>query len=273
MPLLMRLRITATNDAKLPADPGQQGQCVHAGFLALVARHDRLLSHRLHGLSSHRALPFTLSTLLDADDAQRQVLHVVSGLQYVLQITSLDEVFSGWMQETLRIGGLPIHIGGARFETAAVCDEIRHETYEEILAAPAGGREMAVCFLSPTTFRSGRRNWIFPHPSMVFRGLLEKWDKWAGQPEALHRFAAGPDQAAVFDDVLDVSRYDLRTRLLIFKGRTKQVGFLGTCAFRHAKGADPAITAVAWTLGRFAPYAGVGSKTTMGMGRVGVSFA
>ncbi len=116
-------------------------------------------------------------------------------------------------------------------------------------------------FYSPTAFRLGNSglNLPLPLPEQVFQSLLQKWDRFAPVPLELNR--------EELKHHLGVARHSLKTRMLDF-GTYKQVGFIGNCWFlMDGKTGQPS-RQVLHTLADFAFYAGVGRKTTMGMGQV-----
>lgn len=95
-----------------------------------------------------------------------------------------------------------------------------------------------------------------PLPEMVFGSLLRKWNAYAPQELTLDGDPPGSD--------ITVKRYHLSTRMLEY-GTFRQIGFTGTIEYnlkklnsdnRHAAG----------VLNLFAYFAGIGAKTTMGMG-------
>jgi CRISPR-associated endoribonuclease Cas6 len=248
-----------------PKGLGQQGVLAHAMLLELVRHLDPVLAERLHGSDFDRAKPFTVSPFLGEGG------EVAAGPQapqrrWGLRLTWLADAVAARMEAALAGPGLAARVGAqpVRVSLRPPAEEgaVVRAGFEE-LRDPLPGRpatRVRMRFVTPTTFRSGKRNLLFPTPSLVFHGLREKWDEHAGLP--LPSFPA-----AAFDAAVNVARYELRTALLEF-GRYRQVGFWGTCEYLPLPGADPAVWAAAQALARFAPFAGVGYKTTMGMGQV-----
>ncbi len=172
-----------------------------------------------------------------------------------------------------------------------------YDTYEALveragaldLAMPAA-RTVGLLFRSPTAFSDGQQEWgkkmhLFPDPERVFDRLARLWNAFAPEAFAL-------DVPALREYVAQwvaVSAYALETRSLHFD-RHAQVGFVGRCSYALMERAHPTNTTnrrnttaaanVPVTLGAglrpwqalhllaaFAFYAGVGQKTTMGMGQ------
>ncbi len=171
-----------------------------------------------------------------------------------------------------------------------------YATYEGLAAhacvldlSSTQARTVGLEFHSPTAFSDGQQPWgkrmhLFPDPDRVFDRLARVWNVWAPAELAL-------DVPAVREyarDWVAVSTHALETRTLHFD-RHAQVGFVGRCTYelmdlpraadrRPASG--QAETVLAHTVGAaltparalhllaaFAFYAGIGQKTTMGMGQ------
>jgi CRISPR-associated endoribonuclease Cas6 len=133
----------------------------------------------------------------------------------------------------------------------------RREDWAELLDASAATREFEFEFLSPTAFRSGRVVDPIPVPTKVFGHLRHRWQSFA--PDSLQPH-------------IDLRECGLGTVHL--SGKTdharafekKWVGFVGTARYRAWDG-DERAWRVLDVLARLAPYAGVGTSTTFGMGR------
>ena len=130
---------------------------------------------------------------------------------------------------------------------------------------------MTLHFLTPTTFRRSPSpdspfghdpyNLPFPMPELVFGGLASLWNTFVPRPlrKELRGFAR---------DCVVVGRYRLRTELVEFgSGRRGRVGgFVGTCRFA-IRYPDVDWRRRIGLLAAFAPFAGVGWRTTMGLGQ------
>jgi CRISPR-associated endoribonuclease Cas6 len=104
-----------------------------------------------------------------------------------------------------------------------------------------------------------RLNMPLPWPRLVFQSLANKWNAFAPMQLWINW--------ADFDRQVTVARFDLKTKLLDFGG-FRQVGFVGECWFLIDPEARVPLRHALYTLAQFAFYAGVGRKTTMGMGMV-----
>ncbi len=167
-----------------------------------------------------------------------------------------------------------------------------YATYEGLIEgarsrslATTEGRSIGLEFRSPTAFSDGQLAWgkrmhLFPDADRVFDRLARVWNAWA--PAALALDARAVQTYA--REWVAVANFDLHTRLLHFD-RHAQLGFTGRCVYAlmererqqpapdatHATG-EPIGAGLSGAqalhlLASFAFYAGIGQKTTMGMGQ------
>ena len=114
-------------------------------------------------------------------------------------------------------------------------------------------------FISPTGFRSGGQQLLFPLPRPLFGGLLARWrtfvdpEAWPGLEEELGGVAVGS--------------YSLETRAIRGKGGATLRGCVGEARYDFSPLSPEGIRACG-LLARFSFFAGVGYKTTQGMGQV-----
>ncbi|MGQ9675445.1 MAG: CRISPR system precrRNA processing endoribonuclease RAMP protein Cas6 [Chloroflexota bacterium] len=135
----------------------------------------------------------------------------------------------------------------------------REQTWCELATTAGQQRCLSLLFASPTTFSFGQRKVPLPLPELVFGSLLKKWNTFSP-------FKFSSDLLALFGERLVVSEvHNLNTQMLDF-GRYKEKGFVGQVTY-EALGpwSDEDVRALN-ILADFAFYAGVGYKTTMGMG-------
>jgi len=250
--------------------PPTLGRAAHAGFLKLVERLDSGLAERLHGVPEK---PFTVFLFQRGEGRSGSRLSRGPWLR----ITSLDESLSRLL---LKLAEDPDGIGTLRllsdeFKIIGVYrDPAEHpwaggDSYAELydnwlVRAKEEGlpRIVGLRFQSPTAFRmSGSGLSVpLPAPRLVFQSLLDKWNRFS--PIHLE---------LTLDEVerhVGITRYALETRMLDFGGY-KQIGFVGDCWFfidRRAEG-EERLSRLINLLADFAFYAGIGRKTTMGMGQ------
>ena len=131
-------------------------------------------------------------------------------------------------------------------------------SYEALASAPRPTRTLAFDFASPTAFRRGEQTFLFPVPESVFHSLARTWRTFCDIPL--------PDDLGDFIlEKLPASRYELRTDV-IKAGKYQLLGFTGQVSYR-ALDPDPRYLSALNMLADFALYAGVGMRTTQGMGQ------
>lgn len=131
-----------------------------------------------------------------------------------------------------------------------------------LTAREAPARRAKLWFRTPCAFKQAGRYAIYPQEFLLLQSLILHWN------------AAFPDHPLDDPDALDavlrglrIIDYDLRTASYPLKN-TRIPGFVGTVVV-EAKLALPLLEL--WNaLLSFAPYGGIGIKTTLGMGGVGV---
>ena len=106
----------------------------------------------------------------------------------------------------------------------------------------------------------GKRMEVWPRPELVFGSLARTWSLYSPLALPLDR----DELVAMTADAVVMSRYELRTQMLQFP-KHKQVGFVGYVIYECVAGGP--LAAALDLLADFALYAGVGYKTTMGMGQ------
>jgi CRISPR-associated endoribonuclease Cas6 len=116
-------------------------------------------------------------------------------------------------------------------------------------------------FASPFSFSLGdQRIELMPRPELVFIGLHRKWQEWIGQT------TPGQLSADWLREHVLVSQWELRSRAWRY-GKQTQIGSEGRVTYRIFD-ADYDVQYTLSYLADFAFYAGVGRKTTQGMGQV-----
>jgi CRISPR-associated endoribonuclease Cas6 len=135
---------------------------------------------------------------------------------------------------------------------------------EQLLLRDELPERLTMEFASPTAFNlgtapgSGASYALFPTPILVFDSLARKW----------REYVSAEIELGYVEDVASevrVSDYRLQTQTLQWKGHV-QKGFAGRCAY-DLRNLAPDGRRLLTALADFAFYAGVGGKTTQGMGQ------
>ena len=259
------LELRATNAAALPPT---MGHLAHALLLDLIGQVDPALAARLHDEADYR--PFTVSPLAGGT-ALGESIRLQPGQPARLRFTLLDggALWGCLSTRLLAAGPLALRLNAAEFVVDRLVSTAAADpsgwagvtTWQALAATPAR-RHLTLQFASPTAFSNGDKRFeLLPQPKRVWESLVRVWNRYAPPVLALDKAALIATLAAA---VL-VSDHQLRTATLHYPKHT-QKGFLGTCSY-EVDMTDPQAGALA-ALAAFARYAGVGYKTTMGMGQV-----
>lgn len=127
-----------------------------------------------------------------------------------------------------------------------------------------GSTRARITLLSPCSFRQDGRYVIFPQEGLLLQSLVLHWN--SAFPEYALTDSVALDALA---HGLRIADYDLRTTRYPMKSASIQ-GFIGSVTM-DARLAPPLLEL--WNaLLAFAPYGGIGIKTTLGMGGAAVDF-
>lgn len=270
------IQLSPTRPGSIRATMGHQA---HAAFLQAVEEADPALAQVLH----HPILqqrPFTVSPLLGVPAAHDGQVTVRPEETYTLRFTVLYEpIFQQFMGRFLRGDRPVLRLGRVLFlikeilatpEGSPWAGYASFEALAEGAAGNAASRLITLDFTSATAFSFGQRPWgkefhVLPDARLVFASLARTWRAFAPpelalDPRVVERYAK--------ENVVLQRLEGLETRMQHF-GRHPQVGFTGRVTYRHM---DRTGEAEDWwqrlqALAAFAFYAGVGYKTTMGMGQ------
>lgn len=265
------LEFVAMQHTMAPVTIGRQ---VHALFLNLVKQCDPALSTRLHNEPGYR--PFTVSPLYrDASTGKR--LEQRREQCYYLRVTFLD---GGTLWECLQrhfLEASPIYaslnstaLRLNRMLTTSAADPLGwadSTDWSTLVVSPPLQHSFTIHFNSPTAFSLGEHQFdLLPEPRFVWGSLLRSWNRYAPACFTIDRQRL----QSFLTRHITVTACALRTQTLFFSSY-RQKGFVGRCTYLVEED-QPSATDLA-SLTAFAPYAGIGYQTTMGMGQVTVRFA
>ena len=262
-------KLIAPTAAELPPSLGRAAQAL---FYRLLDRYDPALATAIHDAEGIK--PYTASNLILGTRFGR-LRRVSAGQTGWLRFTGLTAEVS---RTLLTIAANPpdrIELDNILFAvTAATVNPTEHPWAAHIryqdFAAPhlLGGnprphRRITITFESPTTFRSQKKFILFPLPEQVFGGLLMRWQQFA--PVALN-----PEVRRFAEEVVTVSKYNLRTASMPYKKGGVQVGFIGEATFL-AHNSDRYWLNTLHLLANYAFFSGIGYQTTTGLGQARTS--
>jgi CRISPR-associated endoribonuclease Cas6 len=263
--------LTPTREASVRATMGRQA---HAAFLNTVRESDEALAEALH-VPGMPVRPFTVSMLQNTPRARNGRLHLSPEQTYWLRFTTLYQpIFECFMKRFLDRGGRPaVRLGQAVLlikELLATPEGhawAGYDSWSGLVQGAKADEEIVLKFSSPTAFGFGQKDWgkkvmVLPLPETVFGSLARSWNALAPAPFRVDRRTLGE----YLDEHVVIKRIDdLHTQMLRFR-RSYQIGFAGRVTY-GLMADDEAIRCQLNALADLAFYAGVGMKTTMGMGQ------
>jgi CRISPR-associated endoribonuclease Cas6 len=262
----MVITITADEALTLPANLGRAAQAL---LLSLLAERDPTLAQTLHNGEGPR--PYTAANLV-LGKSQRGQRAIPAEEEGWLRFTGLTAAVSSALTAIAADPPPQITLDGQALRvTGATLDPAAHPwagsiAYQEMAAQQLLGSErrpadrVQLQFAAPTTFRSGGRSLPLPLPELVFGSLLDRWQAFAPvglSPEA-RRFA---------QEMVAISRYQLRTESMPAKGNSLVIGFTGRATYKILS-RDRYWLSVLNLLSAYAFYSGVGYHTAAGLGQV-----
>jgi CRISPR-associated endoribonuclease Cas6 len=132
-------------------------------------------------------------------------------------------------------------------------------SYQELLETEPH-RKLQMEFFSPTAFNRFKFDYPLPEPHLVFYNLASRWNIFSEIPVEI-------SETEVLKNTM-VYEFEGATQEFIIDQKLKRVGFVGRVVF-FVK--DPEVAKKLSVLALFSNFAGVGIKTTMGMGAVKAS--
>lgn len=254
--------------------PKTMGRAVWACTLGLIGDQQPDMAAALHDGTNLK--PVTTSPLQGPYAVEGDRLRLRPGQTYWFRVSSVDPALSHVLEEIEARPPHALELDRQRFEVVTVSSEPhRHDwahrqSYDDLYTAvwqePNGTSPLlSLDFASPTVFLSQGRAVLWPEPHRVFGSLLQRWQSYA--PALLPE-----DLGDAFAAWVEIDAYELRTRAQHYaRSQGRQVwyqkGFVGTCRYRVQRGTPEAVLRVLHVLARYALFAGVGSRTTVGMGQ------
>ena len=125
---------------------------------------------------------------------------------------------------------------------------------------PEPVRQFDLQFLTPTAFAQHNLQLPLPVPTLLLRSWLERWNHFAPV------YLGGDELMAYVAEAVALKRHQIQTRAFrVHKGTVS--GFVGTVQLRLLQRVDPLVANVVRLLVHYAPFAGTGIKTRLGMGQ------
>ncbi len=236
---------------------GHAGSELHALLFKTVRAVDKEFTSVLHELDLK---PFAIGPLRGRGSLKDGLMAVEKGSKYSFSLTTLDKEMTDLlpgMEKYLRSGEL--RLGGATFRLEEAKPLFKNPLPYFKLMAVNAEEELRVNFNSLSCFRRDGKLHLFPLPELILPGLVKRCEHFSGF--TLPRLK--PERVLVL-------QHNLKTGIAGFP-RYNLVGFKGYCKYGFTPGTLELDRWAITLLFNYAAIAGVGYKTTMGMGQVRVN--
>ncbi|MBD2361805.1 CRISPR-associated endoribonuclease Cas6 [Anabaena minutissima FACHB-250] len=248
------------------------GRHYHALFLTLVSSVDPGLGEYLHNSKADKA--FTLSPLqiqqrTKPDHHSLQLSHqkpIPAGTPCWWRVSLLDDtLFSKLTPLWLNLNPEhPWHLGSANLYITSIQGTPQSmqpwanacsyaQLYEQ---ASESDRALNFLFATPVAFRQGTYDTFLPTRECIFNSLLSRWQKYSGI-----------ELSNISFESIYPSCFNINTEI-VRNYDSKFIGCIGEISYRILGEIEPIVIKQINALADFALYAGIGRKTTMGMGIV-----
>lgn len=248
--------------------PPYTGHFTYASFLNIVNKVNPTLAEQLH--KPNTVKPFTVSSLMGNFKSFKNSILLSKKEDYYIRITILDGLlFSSIISIFLDDNFKHINVGGNQFNVSKIIVTPKEhkyasfETWETFWnSASNDNKNIALKFMSPTTFKSGNRNFFLPIPEKVFKSIQKK-------------FVIFTREFLKKDPTLDSDFFSKNIRIVRFENLStnivelkqgKQIGYTGKVYYQITNN-DKFVIKYLNALANFAKYSGVGTKTTLGFGQ------
>jgi len=205
-------------------------------------------------LHTEELRPYHQSILFSSEDGPVWRFGVLDEGLFAL----LWSIFSEIRAIELRQKGFSVLLGEPHLLQAASEEELADAAFEtdEVL------RTVTCQFLTPTSFKRDGVYQIFPEAQLILQSLLARWGRFSERVRLDE-----PDLAERLAPACRISSYRLQSAPFSLERHTIH-GFRGQLRFYFA--GNDMVRRIFRLLFSFAPFAGVGIKTALGMGAVDV---
>ena len=161
-----------------------------------------------------------------------------------------NDVLTENRRKELNVDGIPVSLINVK--------PLSVVTYSSLLESSTSGQDFVVDFLTPTSFRRGKFDYILPEPELLFKSLLRKWNAFS--PEKIGWELLDFVKKYVFVSGLWINSF--KTEI---SEKAKIVGFRGRVYFYSERPSEE--TKLLKALLKFSEFSGIGRKSTMGFGK------
>lgn len=239
------------------------GQKIHSLFLDFINRADPLMAKKLHDEKKEK--PFTTSSFLGHE--VEEPIKIEERSYYFIRFTILeDSVFDALISSLLEKNGLrqELKIGNVPYRIVEIFFDRDHSKWadhasaKELFDRSHDSNLIKFRFHTPTLFKSGDKHDKYPSTAKIFSGLLRKFNRFS-------ELKIDQRIEELFGEISIIEKKTLLKRVN-FKDFYLE-GFIGDVTF-ELPDRDPELLKTMNVLADFSFFAGVGYKTTMGLGQI-----
>lgn len=257
MPARLEFKIVSKSDVNVWACGGR---AVYAVFMNLVSAVNPNFAEKLHADGPSK--PFTAGIFCPMKKVRGKLV-IPAHRPFTLIMSGLSsDVETGLkiIADYLATYKPPVSFGDAQATMVPNRDDsiaFYYASNRELLECADDAKKTGIEFVTPTAFRRFKEQVLLPEPSLVFKSLARKWNA--------HGDPGFPIDEKVTEAPISIQQYRLETRMLEF-GSFRQLGFTGDVVFnlRRLSSNERCLINM---LANYSFFAGVGAKTTMGMGQ------
>lgn len=260
----LRVELAAVNPLMLK---GYGGEAVHKLFHDVMTSHSAKLGSYFREMESNNSEPFALSGVLEQSQSTPSKRLFKPGETLSFRISVLDErlipdVLAAFGKAVNLNEEVPVSNGRVIFRKLSYRESespwVRTTLYAKLLEGASHSGVVRLKFITPASFRARGKRVILPDASHIFGSLIKRWNSFSKikiEENLLEKLSS-----------LDPFRFDLKSERVSLSN-SRIIGFKGTLEFRLGRNFTRQEKRAVSALSSYAFYAGVGIKTTMGMGQ------
>ncbi|APT75359.1 hypothetical protein XO10_02095 [Marinitoga sp. 1135] len=252
------IELKALESGVIPTFPGKK---IHGLFFNILKDVDKEISYKLHEDKNYK--PFTVSSFLGKKIDEP--VTILKGKRYYIRMTFLEEkIFILFTTKIFKnkIFKEKINIEDISFSIIRIIFDKEHSKWANLLTIDDLLKEnydnkISLTFITPTLFKTGDKHLRYPDPEKIFNSLLIKFNKYS--PYKLN------EKVKEKFNTIKIIQRKTHLKYIYFPNFYLQ-GFTGNVVFEIPED-NYELKKTANILSDFAFYAGVGYKTTMGLGQ------
>lgn len=231
---------------------GNGGVELHGLIFHILNKINTEFATRIH---EYKEKPFAIGNLNGELTRNKGIASLKKEKVYSFVLTGLTREFSNYIDSIIvYLYKEPFVLGTAK--CSFIDANIESMSYKKLINASPKLDKVEVAFISPSCFKRLGMYSLFPTPELLLQGLKERFNLFSGI--MLPEF----NDAEIF-----IAKYNLKTIAVNF-GKHHIIGFIGDCSYVVSPTANEEIKKQLGIYLNFAKFAGIGYKTTMGMGQI-----